>query len=437
MIRPSYVVGALLGVIAWGCQPSGEPENRETMTVASTINALPEGDETKTEAGSREENRGDEENREDVVADEVVTGQGPAATEAVPPPTDSAEPTASLTLGDPAPPLQLSGWSKGEPLSSFEPGKVTVVEFWATWCGPCKMTMPHLSGLQAKYADDVRFVGISDEDAGIVNNFLKSPHPVEAGQTWSDVIGYSLAIDDQGATNRAYLDAAGQDGIPTAFIVGKSGEVEWIGHPMTIDEPLRQILDGTYDVQAAREEMERTQQLERQMQTLGRAFQEAVARDDKPAALEVLDQMDEVMPENPSIGIDRFELLFQMDRVDDAYQAMDTVIEQLWDHPDFLEYLTVRIADDLPAPQRRLEVAQRLAERAAELTNRSAGTLDALARVRYRQGDLAEAIELQREAVEASGQSAGDYQDRLDQYLEEMKSADSPDGTPDKSEAND
>src|SRR5262249_55752858 len=66
----------------------------------------------------------------------------------------------SLGIGDPAPKLEVKSFVKGEPVKEFEPGKNYVVEFWATWCGPCKATIPHLTELQKKHPE-VAFIGVS------------------------------------------------------------------------------------------------------------------------------------------------------------------------------------------------------------------------------------------------------------------------------------
>ena len=68
---------------------------------------------------------------------------------------------AELGVGNPAPALKVAKWAKGKPVAKFEPGKVYVVEFWATWCGPCKQSIPHLTELAKKFKDKVTFTGVS------------------------------------------------------------------------------------------------------------------------------------------------------------------------------------------------------------------------------------------------------------------------------------
>ena len=71
----------------------------------------------------------------------------------------------NLKVGSPAPGLNIDEWVKGE----FNPSdaEVYVLEFWATWCAPCRKSIPHLTQLQEEYElDGLKIVGIStDEDA--------------------------------------------------------------------------------------------------------------------------------------------------------------------------------------------------------------------------------------------------------------------------------
>src|SRR5262245_9646167 len=88
----------------------------------------------------------------------------------------AASSSGSLTVGDKPPALEVSAWVKGDAVKSFESGKVYVVEFWATWCPPCRKSIPHLTELQAKYKEKgVTIVGVSvwERDVAAVRPFVE------------------------------------------------------------------------------------------------------------------------------------------------------------------------------------------------------------------------------------------------------------------------
>ena len=76
------------------------------------------------------------------------------------------------------PKLRLDQWVLGSPADEGLDGKVHVVEFWATWCGPCRSSMPHISELQQRHGDDVTFIGVTREDVATVNRFLDKESPI-------------------------------------------------------------------------------------------------------------------------------------------------------------------------------------------------------------------------------------------------------------------
>ena len=80
-------------------------------------------------------------------------------------PSDKAPPTEAtpvLAAGSPAPPLTVDAWVKGDAVKAFEPGKVYVVEFWATWCPPCVKNIPNLNALQKQHPEHCRRRGFDN-----------------------------------------------------------------------------------------------------------------------------------------------------------------------------------------------------------------------------------------------------------------------------------
>jgi thiol-disulfide isomerase/thioredoxin len=158
--------------------------------------------------------------------------------------------TASIAAGDTldvdhaAPKLAVKEFIKGEPVKKFEKGKVYVVECWATWCGPCRESIPHLTELQKKYKD-VTFIGVSvlESDQKKVAPFVK-----EMG----DKIGYRVALDavpegsipEGGAMVQTWMIPAMRYSVPTVFIIDSNGRVAWVGQPKDLDDPLKQVAAG-------------------------------------------------------------------------------------------------------------------------------------------------------------------------------------------------
>ena len=159
-----------------------------------------------------------------------------------------AQASDALNVGDPAPELKVARWLKGNTIEKLNPSRIQVVEFWATWCGPCKESIPHLTELAHQYrSTQVTFMGIA----------VWEPDPRKV-KPFVDQMGakmdYNVALDSvppdtdphDGVMARAWLRAAGEFFIPTAFVI-KDGKVVWIGSPMNLDKPLAAIVAGTWD----------------------------------------------------------------------------------------------------------------------------------------------------------------------------------------------
>ena len=152
------------------------------------------------------------------------------------PPTPTNETSALITaeLRQEAASLEGLTFVKGDAVT-FEKGKVYVVEFWATWCPPCKTSIPHLTEIQKQFKDKgVTVIGVSNESVDTVKPFVEK---------MGEEMNYTVAVDAEGKIGKGYMTAFKQNGIPTAFIVDAKSNVVWVGHPMDgLDTMLGQIV---------------------------------------------------------------------------------------------------------------------------------------------------------------------------------------------------
>lgn len=120
---------------------------------------------------------------------------------------------AKSIINQKAPKLTVEKWLSEKPDTK---GKFILIDFWATWCGPCKMAIPKMNHFKTEFEKDLVVIGISDETKEQVNA-LTSPK-----------IEYYSAID----TQREIYNILEIRGIPHCILIDPDGIVRWEGYPI-------------------------------------------------------------------------------------------------------------------------------------------------------------------------------------------------------------
>jgi len=280
-------------------------------------------------------------------------------------------------IGDAAWNLNGLEFIKGKAVK-IEPGKVYIVEFWATWCGPCLTSIPHLTEVAYKYKDkNVVVVGISNEEAGVAKPFVEKQ---------GAKMDYNVAVDPTGNVSDGYMTAFGCRGIPHAFIVDGEGKIAWQGHPMAdMEQALDGVLAGTFDAAVyARKKAEEQAKYKASRETYQAYFEKIRSGGTMEEARAILENW-----------------------TDEASEMM-------------LNSLAWGILTEVEEGKRDIKLALEAAEKANKLTKGKNGPiLDTYALALFQNGKVEEAIGIQAKAVEAAKgneRMEADLQKRLDEY---------------------
>ena len=188
-------------------------------------------------------------------------------------------------------------WVKGEAPKEWEPGKVYILECWATWCGPCLAAIPHVDGLYDKYSEKgLRVIGVNvwEDGKDKVTEFVTKK---------GDGMSYPVAYTGKGgAFEKEWLTPAGVKGIPHAFVV-KDGKVILTSHPMQLsNEVIEGLLAGGEAQEKVLVSIREAEKKQGQIGEAMKAFRVAAAKKDSAAMekaiadLKVLDEKSRYIP---------------------------------------------------------------------------------------------------------------------------------------------
>jgi thiol-disulfide isomerase/thioredoxin len=310
---------------------------------------------------------------------------------------------AKLMVGDRAPALEVAKWIQGEPVKKFEKDKAYIVEFWASWCAPCKVSIPHLNAIHEKFKDKglvVIGMDIREDEAADGVTFVK-----QMGKQMAYRIGQDEVSAAKGKMDETWMEAAEADGIPTAFLVNQEGLLAWIGHPMELkDGMIEDVLAKRYDVKAAAAKYVRKRENAVKIKELEAAFETAMEAKDWAKAEQALASQEALIEEEdrPSLNLMRLMVKIRKGNLAEAEKVARELEAQKSDNARFFDGLAWTIATENGVSASLLDIAEKAATKADAMEHgKDASILETLARVRFMKGDKAGAIATQEKAIKA------------------------------------
>lgn len=342
-----------------------------------------------------------------------------------------------LTIGSKAPAIDIEHWlSDGEgkftKVSQFQPSKVYVLEFWATWCAPCVASMPHISKLQTEFVDrGVQIIGISNEELDEVKEFLQQENK-KAKATFAEITKtYCLTTDPDSSATEEYLGGLQAEGIPFSVIVGKEGLIEWFGHPLEMDKPLAAVVDGTWDREAFKAAQAESEITNEDLKAFEETFSQASELAESGEIEEAMALLDEAVEESESTAIKnmyqsvrhQFTVIFRKGK--EAVDAMQALIDEAGSDADELGSLLsmfCSVHTEQAIDDEVLKLIRKTADEAIKEEKESFILQYALGQILHIEGDLDGAIASTENAIKIlDDYEPEDFEEEyIDQFADEI-----------------
>jgi thiol-disulfide isomerase/thioredoxin len=303
----------------------------------------------------------------------------------------------SLALGSAAPLPEIASFIQGERPAYFEPGKTYVIAFVATWDPRCRSVLLRMSALHEQFAPaGVSFLGLSHEPTEVVSAFLSKEDSSVRNRI-------TMATDPDGSVIQAYLGANAQRAIPMAVVV-KDAVVQWIGHPLFMEHPLTQVVQGNWELPSQARAAEGADRAHESGQQIVRQANAARTAKDWTTLLRLADEAIDsaTVVDRSALQLNKAQLLMQAGRANEAYALIEDVIRH--DASAQTRQLAASTILHTPCSGER-PVALAVGYLSVNLANAAKPSPQLLAELGYawaQAGDLSQAIAFTRRAQEAA-----------------------------------